>query len=503
MASMKFETARIKGKLLEKRIPTLIGMGVLVVSLVAGVLLFSQGTGVFAPRATPQTTPKQVRITNVTDSSFTVSFYTDEATSGYVLYGTSESSVKKNRASDDRFQLSGDSSAQFNLNHVTVRGLEQATTYHYLLGTNGATFDNNGKPFTITTGKRTGAPSAARTIHGSLSTEAGAPADGAVVYVALEGAGPLSSLVRSSGSWAIPLSNARKTDGSGYAEITDSNLLTLTAQGAKIDQKLETTLLVSEAQPVPSLVFGQAVTLPTANLPETVGEGDGTPDDEEDESEPSQLGPSSLSGLLDGDDELAVTIVDMTNDEHQVVNTTQPTITGTAAPEIEITITVNSETQIVKTLTTDADGNFSLDLNSLGQSLEPGEHTATYSYTDPATGEVVTKTVTFTVSDPTMQLAQANQPYGTTNPYPIQNQTSTTASPSPSPTPDPQESATESATKGDLATRSAMPSTQSAIPVSGSVGTTLALVFGGLFFIISGAWSYWIAAQLGREEIEW
>ena len=50
--------------------------------------------------------------------------------------------------------------------------------------------------------------------------------------------------------------------------------------------------------------------------------------------------------------------------------------------------------------------------------------------------------------------------------------------------------------------RVALPATDSAIPVSGSVGTTFALVFGGLFFIISGAWSFWISSQLQRGKLE-
>jgi hypothetical protein len=507
---MKFGKTRLGSKLLEKRIPTLIGMGVLVISLIAGVLLFSQGTGVFAPRAAPETTPKKVRITNVTDSSFTISFYTDNPTAGYVLYGTSESNVKRNRANDDRLQLSGDSDAKYTLSHVTVRGLEENTTYYYLLGTNSSTFDNNGKPFTVSTGKRSGAPTAAKTVHGSVSTEAGGPADGAIVYVALEGAGPLSSLVKSSGSWAIPLSNARKTDGSGYATINDSGTLSLTVQGVKPDQQLAFSLLISEAQPVPGLTFGQEPTLtPSKPLAAPDGEElDVTQLEGEDElSVPLRQGPAApgqLSGLIGdgpGGDGLAITIVDMTNEDHQEVQTTQPTITGTVAPEIEVTITVNSETQIIQTVTSDASGNFTLDLASLGKDLEPGEHTATYSYTDPATGQVVTRTVSFTVSDPMLQLAQA-EPYGSGNPYPAQT-SSPTPSATPSPTPDPTPDATESASKGDIATRSAMPSTESAIPVSGSVGTTLALVFGGLFFIISGVWSYWIATQFNKNEIDW
>jgi CHASE3 domain sensor protein len=40
-----------------------------------------------------------------------------------------------------------------------------------------------------------------------------------------------------------------------------------------------------------------------------------------------------------------------------------------------------------------------------------------------------------------------------------------------------------------------MPATNSAVPVSGSVGTTFALLLGGFFFITAGMWSYWLSRE--------
>ncbi|HEX9817845.1 MAG TPA: hypothetical protein VGA89_03075, partial [Patescibacteria group bacterium] len=99
-------TKKTKTPFAKRQIPTLLGLGILVVSLVAGVLVFGEGPGVFAPRATPETTPKNVRVTNLTDKSFTISFVTEEATSGFVKYGTQEGALRS-QASDDRDQLSG------------------------------------------------------------------------------------------------------------------------------------------------------------------------------------------------------------------------------------------------------------------------------------------------------------------------------------------------------------------------------------------------------------
>jgi hypothetical protein len=110
------------------------------------------------------------------------------------------------------------------------------------------------------------------------------------------------------------------------------------------------------------------------------------------------------------------------------------------------------------------------------------------------TGKEVTKTYNFVVAPEAepRQLAQAattptptptavpSIPYGSGNPYtPTVTVTST-------PTP------TASATPA-LSSNSAIVSTASGQYNAGSVGTTIALLLGGLFFILAGVWSYFLA----------
>ena len=505
---MKLNLQLPKTSIATKRIPTLIGIGVLVIGLIAGTVLFGNGTGVFAPRASAETTPKNIRITNVTDTSFTVSFMTDVPTIGFVKYGDSAKSLKL-QTSDDRNQLSG-STAEFSLQHITVRGLSQNTTYYYVLGTgSGATFDNAGQPFSITTAKRSGAPAAAKTIYGSVTTESGAPADGAIVYIKIADAGDMSSLVKSSGSWAIPLSNARTPDGSGYAKIDDTTRVALDIRGKTASQKLEFTTVVKEAQPVVGLTFGSQ---PTASEPPAAAlapaETKVTTNDiatvvPPTTTEKSASASGKLTGLLDESVSVTesstpaaeITHVDVDASESATVTTSQPKIIGKAPANTVITIEIHSETAINHQLSSNDNGEFEIDVAALGKTLEPGEHTITYSYTDPESGEIITKTKTFTVANTSTQLAQA-QPYGTQNPYPIGGATSS-ASTATGSADSKGGSASDSAT---TSARSSMPSTTSGVPVSGSVGTTLALIVGGLFFIISGSWSFWIASQLAKEE---
>lgn len=528
----------LKGRktVFQKQIPTLLGLGVLVVALVAGLVFFGSGTGVFAPRATPQTTPKNILVTNVTDKSFTVSFYTDEATPGFVKYGTSADSVK-NQMGDDRDQLSG-VVAPYSLHHITVRGLEPGMNYFYVVGTgSNSTFDSNGTAFQIKTAAKSSAPPpASKTIYGSVSNPGGTPAEGSIVYFSMPGVGDLSSLVRSSGSWAISLASARTADLSNYATISDESSFNLVVQGASPSQTTKISSTIAAAQPLQDLILGQestaqagtndAMALKESSLHSGEATRAATKNETREATESGDKMEAPTSTHKDTRDEKTIVaggLNDLVKDTERtsearkestasasfdlttqpsrgsdqvaekVVTTSKPVIKGKAAPNVTVTITVHSETVLNDSIVTDADGNFIFDISQLDQELEPGEHTVSYSYVDPDTGETVEATYDFIVEDTSNQLAQASTetvPYGSGNPY----------SPSPSPTPTLVATQSAAASSSATATRSAVVSTESAVLSAGSVGTTLALVLGGLFFIFTGVWSWWLAGVASSEE---
>jgi hypothetical protein len=504
----------------QKRIPTILGLLVLVVSLVAGVFLFGGGTGLFAPRATPETTPKNIVLSNVTDKSFTVTFYTDEETIGFIKYGASANDIKE-QASDDRDQLSG-IIKPYRLHQVTVRGLEPNTNYYYLLGTDSnTTFDSAGSPYEIrTASSQSGASPNNQTIYGTVSQANGQAGDGAVVFVTLEGAGALSTLVKSSGSWAVSLSNAFDVNLNSYPEVNDSSMLTIKVQG--LDPSLVTNRVVSvaNAQPVPEIIMGQEASVEEENLSEAreelladdIGglgqEGELTDNLDIDESIP--VSTESDDGLSDENFSLdeAERILDLNEIEEAssatdtVINTSQPIIRATLPPNTTVEIVINSETTIETIVETDSEGNLIVDLASLGGELEPGEHTISYSYTDPNMGEEVIQSYNFTVSTEaddlgrgadlsrTIASAETTQtvPYGSGDPYLPETE--------PTPTP-PVATPTEEATSS---ARETVVSTESGTYNAGSITSTFGLLVLGLFFLATGVWSFLLAQQFNKKE---
>lgn len=517
----------LKKPVWQRQIPTIFGLLILVIALGVGLFFFSDGLGVFAPRATPQTTPKSIKITNVTDTSFSVSFLTDESTVGFVKYGTSAEDLRS-QASDDRDQLSG-SVGQYTLHHITVRSLQPNTTYHFNLGTNSRSeFNNQGSPFTVQTAA-TGTPdAAAKTIYGNVTGVGGSPAAGSVVYISAEGLGELSALVKDSGSWAMPLTTARNEDGTEFANLSDDDVLTVTVQGPLSTQVTQTTVAIKDAQPMasisldPNVVSSATTTEPSSSPSPQIPVL--TPDPTIEPSPNPNAATGQLASLvgdeLGGDDvsdetgaiEATSIIVDLSETTPQVVDTPQPVITGVAAPNTMVRIQVHSENQVEQEVMADETGQFVFDLAELETQLEPGQHTVIYSYTD-ANGQPQEKTATFTVSakartssnlarsssststlgsqTESTQLAQATGPFGSGNPFPVGGVPS--PSPSPSLEPSPTATATQSASPS---ARPARPSTSSGMPVSGSTDTTFALIIGGLFFVFAGGWSFWVARHV-------
>lgn len=539
--------AKSKGKkpVMQKQIPTVVGLLVLLGSLVSGLVFFGDGTGVFAPRATAEATPKNIALSNLKADSFTVSFYTDKATTGFIKYGE-EPSRLSSQASDDRDQLSG-STGEYSLHHITVRGLEPGTDYYYVLGTESKNeFDNEGQPFKISTPPSpSGSMPPAITVYGSISNESGTPAEGSIVYVTSSEMGTLSSLVKGSGSWAVPLSQALTKGGSDYADLTEADLLGLRVVGETPDQIIEYTVTVEEAQPVRELSFGQDYDnlmadepiqeadeeIPTESVEagetdeafdEIVDEATSSADLEtEDEEQLADDVSDQMQQMLEEADALprestasSELVLRGDSTDEPVYTTSKPTIKGNLEPNIEVKISVHSETQYETTLTTADDGSFELDLEALGLELEPGEHTVTYSYIDPNTGEEVVVTEDFLVEDSEqVMLAQADTstatnnnslsdtsatndstttestgPYGTGSPYPMSL---------PTPTPIPQD---EVATEATTTARQQPVGTDGALVEAGSIGATLLLAISGLFFITIGSWSWWLAAELEVED---
>jgi hypothetical protein len=249
----------------EKRIPTILGIILLIISLAAGVFLVTQGQEIFL-RASPEITPNQTTITNLADNSLTISWITTKETSGFIQYG--ESSSLGSTIADDRDQLSGQTGS-FTTHHVTVPNLKPDTTYYYKIGSGGRIFGDQRKPFEIKTAPLAqGLLPASDVATGAVHQQDDAPAEGAIVYLSMANVSGLSALVSSSGNWLIPLNTARAIDLSSFAKYDkEAQVVEISVEGGEMGQATALTTTKND-NPVPLIVLGNSYDFRQATGPQ-------------------------------------------------------------------------------------------------------------------------------------------------------------------------------------------------------------------------------------------
>ena len=449
----------IPQQFLSKRIPTIIGLAILFVGGIAGILLVGRQTS-FLPKASPEHSPKQVKISNVTDSSFTISWITDQATTGFIRYGPTTS--LGTTIADERDQLSGDTK-NYRTHYVKVRGLTAGTKYYFKIGSgSGGLYDNNGTPFEITLGPRLSASSSSDVASGTVVTSAQSPAEGSIIYLNLTGAAPLSALVRSSGSWVIDLTDARSTALSELISYQSTDVATFEVVGP--DGKTTTgTAPISSIQPAPAITLGQPFDFSTSNTTNTTTTTTNTTTQTRTSTDPPATGGTFDLNPIEGASTASSSGVTLLNPSFngEELNTTMPQIKGSAPAGSTISIKVESDPVYTEDIIVGSDGTFDW---TPPDDLEPGEHTITITYTD-ANNEQQTVTRKFVIAAPGDSQLPAL--------------TSSTSGQTVTPTPTPTPIATGSS-------RISQPSTSSGVPVAGAMTPTIAIFLMGFGLLGSG-----------------
>ncbi len=341
-----------------------------------------------APRAAPEETPRDIRITNLTENSAAVSWITTDSLAGIIKYGTDPSRLDKTGSEDDGRSPS-------TVHHITLKPLKPETTYYFRLQSGLSIFDDSGKPFTVTTPKVISTPPPPQTIYGSILPASGSSlADRAIVYVDIPNSStPLSTLVNpDSGNWSLSISTVRAAGGNNYLAVADSTILKIFVQGGN-QGTAAATINLPNSTPVPSISFGQTYTfekLTAQTEPKTASESAQTqtvaqtltaaPAPNEFTAKPN-LTPTEIN--------LSVTNIK----DGQTLTDTSPTFIGTAPPAIKITVTVQSPASYSAEITVKSDGSWTW---TPPADLTPGSHAITITYTDAA-GQTHTETKTFLV----------------------------------------------------------------------------------------------------------
>lgn len=435
----------------KKTIPTILGILILLAGIGGSVYLVQTRSNLFL-RASPTISPKQVKITNLSDNSFTVSWITEEATSGFVKYGTT--SQIELTAIDDRDQETG-KTGNYTTHYVNLKNLSPQTTYYFKIGSGKSLHDNNGNLYeVITASKIVSSPSASDPANGIVIKPDESPAEGTIVYLTIANVTPLSALTKSTGTWLIPLNNARSSNLSTYASYdAEASIEEIFVQGGSLSTATAITMTKND-NPVPTITLGKSHDFRQA----TELKQETTPSPESKFSFEPATSPATPTAS-----QKEVTITSPSEEEE--ISTQKPEIFGKGPAGVEIEITVQSPAPYSAKITVNPDGTWSW---TPPEGLEPGEHTVTVKYLDE-------NGIEYSASHSFMILAAGDEELPSFEATP-----SASASPSPSATPSP------SASPSAPSTRAAIPSTEGGVPEPGYLTPTFLLFIMGTGLISLG-----------------
>lgn len=443
------------------KIPTILGVILLVAGVAAGVFYINMQQ-IFRIGASSSNQPKDVRISNISDTQATISWVTDSQTSDFLTWGSSQNSVSN-------IERESVSNEKYLTHSINLSGLIPSTSYFFKINSNGSNYDNNGVLWEFTTGPTLGKNKSSALVSGSVINSSGQPVNRAIVYITINGY-LASTLTTSTGNFVYQLQGARTPDLQSYAQIDASSTVLEISITAGLDGVISAQAVPASANPIPVMTLGKIYDF--RNL--SPGSGDQNPNANlslpETATEESKF---NVSGELATKSATTVILESLT--EGETVTSTQPEFFGKGPAGESITIEVHSENPVSQTVTIPSNGSWSWAVPS---NLSPGAHTITITWKD-VSGITRTLTRNFVVQASELPAFEAT---------PSQS-LAPTATPTIAPTGTPK--ATSVPTASPKATASASASI-APVPVTGSSTSTLLLYIMGVsvMFFSFIIWKY-------------
>ncbi len=401
-----------------RKIPTV--LAVFVIGIGIAFLSYLVNTGaIFIGRASPGYKPENIRISNITDTSFTISYITVDPVLGSVAFGTNN--TLGNVALDDRDQQSG-IPAQHQLHYITVSNLKPNTRYFYTLTSATANFQNENKPFEVTIAPEiTTSPSTQTPLVGKILKTDGTSPKEAVVYLKTDKATVASTLVKADGTYILPLNFLRNEQLSSLVTLTPETALQLLIKSPSEESN---AVILAKQDSVPPITLSQNYDFSVQTSPIATAAA-------------ALIGFPSFSASPISTGEAKI----ISPKKEEEFTDQKPLFKGTATPGASVKITINSET-IEAQVQADSKGNW---VYRPTQGISPGKHTITITTQDKS-GIIKTISQVFTVHAAGTQLAAGNVPTSPTPTPSIRLSPTTTSTPTPLPSSTPTPTTTPTPT---------------------------------------------------------
>lgn len=238
----------------QQKIPTVLGLILVIGAIMLFQFAFTRVNPLFS-RASTSLAPQEVTVTNSTDTSFTVSWVTEEAVTGQIIIdGSPKRTVFDER--DAFAQTPQNQPVKYTTHSVTIRNLKPQTEYRFNILSGGKSFQHNDALYTTTTAPTIdGVGSNLEPAYGQIVLPTDKPAEGAIVYLTPDGGQTVSTVVKSSGSWVIPLNLIRTNDLSTYVSNQERINESIVVRSAEGEASALTDTL--NDNPVPIMTIGK------------------------------------------------------------------------------------------------------------------------------------------------------------------------------------------------------------------------------------------------------
>ncbi|MBN1374422.1 fibronectin type III domain-containing protein [Candidatus Dojkabacteria bacterium] len=217
-----------------KRTLRTLGISLLVILALGAIVWGLLSVIKFKPGASPATTPQNVKLTDLSDTSVVLSWVTETDTTGYVIYGTTSDLSMFVR---DRRDIIAGSLNQYTVHYVVLEDLDPETTYNYKIVSNSVEYGSGDNPYNFSTLPVTDLGlSAPSPLYGTVVND---PGRAAIVYVFLTdnsgaNSATVSSITNEDGGWEVDLANLLTENGSGKFTFDGDTQVTISVQGGSL-----------------------------------------------------------------------------------------------------------------------------------------------------------------------------------------------------------------------------------------------------------------------------
>lgn len=198
------------------KIPTLLGLSVIVAGIVAGVFLTLKQQ-IFTSQASPNVDIQNITVSNISDTEGVISWQTSVSITSFLTFG--QTNPDETTVLDDRDSTQEGQPKQHIMHFVTLKNLTPKTSYQYkiIYGKKSSEVQK------FTTSTPLESKSVSKPIIGSV-LDGDKPLDEGIAYLSIADATLQSALVKSSGNFLIPTSQIRNSDLSASFPITPDTI---------------------------------------------------------------------------------------------------------------------------------------------------------------------------------------------------------------------------------------------------------------------------------------